>query len=262
METKDYLSAYYQHYDEDGRLARNRRGQVEYATTMAYLRRYLSPGCRVLEIGAGTGRYSITLAAEGYDVTAVELLPHNLNQLRRKITPSMNIQALQGNALDLSMLDSAQYDVTLLLGPLYHLFTREDKHQAISEALRVTTPGGVVMAAYCIAEGSIIEYAFRQSHLQRLIQEGMLDPETFITTSKPSDLFELVRKSDIDRLMADFPVERLHYVALEGFAYFLRQELEADEALFQMFLKYHLTVCEQADLVGATAHSLDIFRKR
>ena len=90
----------------------------------------------------------------------------------------------------------------------------------------------------------------------------MLDPETFITTSKPSDLFELVRKSDIDRLMADFPVERLHYVALEGFAYFLRQELEADEALFQMFLKYHLTVCEQADLVGATAHSLDIFRKR
>lgn len=262
METKDYLSAYYQHYDEDGRLARNRRGQVEYATTMAYLRRYLSPGCRVLEIGAGTGRYSITLAAEGYDVTAVELLPHNLNQLRRKITPGMNIQALQGNALDLSMLDSAQYDVTLLLGPLYHLFTREDKHQAISEALRVTKPGGVVMAAYCIAEGSIIEYAFRQGHLQRLIQEGMLDPETFITTSKPSDLFELVRKSDIDRLMADFPVERLHYVALEGFAYFLRQELEADEALFQMFLKYHLTVCEQADLVGATAHSLDIFRKR
>ena len=262
METKDYLSAYYQHYDEDGRLARNRRGQVEYATTMAYLRRYLSPGCRVLEIGAGTGRYSITLAAEGYDVTAVELLPHNLNQLRRKITPGMNIQALQGNALDLSMLDSAQYDVTLLLGPIYHLFTREDKHQAISEALRVTTPGGVVMAAYCIAEGSIIEYAFRQGHLQRLIQEGMLDPETFITTSKPSDLFELVRKSDIDRLMADFPVERLHYVALEGFAYFLRQELEADEALFQMFLKYHLTVCEQADLVGATAHSLDIFRKR
>ena len=262
METKDYLSAYYQHYDEDGRLARNRRGQVEYATTLAYLRRYLSPGCRVLEIGAGTGRYSITLAAEGYDVTAVELLPHNLNQLRRKITPGMNIQALQGNALDLSMLDSAQYDVTLLLGPLYHLFTREDKHQAISEALRVTTPGGVVMAAYCIAEGSIIEYAFRQGHLQRLIQEGMLDPETFITTSKPSDLFELVRKSDIDRLMADFPVERLHYVALEGFAYFLRQELEADEALFQMFLKYHLTVCEQADLVGATAHSLDIFRKR
>ena len=262
METKDYLSAYYQHYDEDGRLARNRRGQVEYATTMAYLRRYLSPGCRVLEIGAGTGRYSITLAAEGYDVTAVELLPHNLNQLRRKITPGMNIQALQGNALDLSMLDSAQYDVTLLLGPIYHLFTREDKHQAISEALRVTTPGGVVMAAYCIAEGSIIEYAFRQGHLQRLIQEGMLDPETFITTSKPSDLFELVRKSDIDRLMADFPVERLHYVALEGFAYFLRQELEADEALCQMFLKYHLTVCEQADLVGATAHSLDIFRKR
>ena len=32
----------------------------------------------------GTGRYSVTLAAGGYDVTAVELIPHNLAQLEAK----------------------------------------------------------------------------------------------------------------------------------------------------------------------------------
>ena len=262
MEIKDYLTEYYAHYDEEGRLARNRRGQVEYVTTMTYLRRYLRPGCRVLELGAGTGRYSVTLAGEGYDVTAVELVEHNLEQLRGKITPDMSIRAIQGNALNLSMLEPAAYDLTLLFGPLYHLFTWEDKRQAISEALRVTKPGGIVMAAYCISEGSILEYAFRRGRLWELIREGMLDPDTFVTRSKPSDLFDMVRKGDIDRMMADFSVERLHYVAAEGFSYFMRQEQEEmDEDTFRMFLRYHLTVCEHPDLVGVTAHSLDIFRR-
>ena len=36
---------------------------------------------------------------------------------------------------------------------------------------------------------------------------------------------------------------------------------ELEETTFQTFVKYHLTICENPDLGGATAHSLDIFRK-
>lgn len=55
----------------------------------------------------------------------------------------------------------------------------------------------------------------------------------------------------------------LHYVATDGLSYFMRRELEEmDGETFRMFLKYHLAVCENPDLVGATAHSLDIQRKR
>ena len=85
----DFLDAYYNAYEEEGRLL-SRHGQVEYLTTMKYIRESLDGVCRpvLLEIGAGTGRYSITLAKEGFRVTAVELIAHNLEVLRSKLDGS------------------------------------------------------------------------------------------------------------------------------------------------------------------------------
>lgn len=259
----DCISEFYSGYDEEGRLIRD-TGRVEYTTTMTYIHKYLQPGARVLEIGAGTGRYAVTLAREGYDVTAVELVPHNLEILKSKITGDITMKALQGNALDLSMLADETFDLTLVLGPMYHLYEKTDKRRAISEAIRVTKRGGILMVAYCVPDASIVEYVFKGGKLKEVLNDGMLDPVTFVTKSSPSAqyLFEMVRKSDVDKLMAEFPVERLHYVATDGLSYFMRREVdEMDEETFRMFLKYHLTVCENLDLVGATAHSLDIFRR-
>jgi hypothetical protein len=57
MNANEYLSAYYSSYNEDRRLS-DRHRQVEFLTTMRYVGRYVAPGARVIEIGAGTGRYS------------------------------------------------------------------------------------------------------------------------------------------------------------------------------------------------------------
>lgn len=261
MEILKYLTNYYENYDEDSRLL-SRRGQIEYLTTMGYIQAYLHPGMKILEIGAGTGRYACTLASMGYDVTAVELIPHNLDILRSKITPDMKLTPLEGNALNLNMLNSEHYDMVLLLGPMYHLYNEIDKRQALSEAIRVTKSGGVVFSAYCIAESNIINYGFQKGHIMELVQEGLLDLKTFKTFSRPQDLFELVRKSDIDKLMEGFPTQRLHYIATDGLAYIIKDTLDAmDEDAFRIYLTYHLTVCENPDFVGATAHSLDVFRK-
>ncbi|MDD3041198.1 hypothetical protein [Bacteroides sp.] len=90
----------------------------------------------------------------------------------------------------------------------------------------------------------------------------MLDGETFAATSQPKDLFELVRKEDIDALMSVFPVTRLHYVASDGFALFMREAVvNMDDETFVLVLKYHLSTCERDDFVGATSHVIDVFRK-
>ena len=79
----DMLNEFYDKYDEDTRVSRSRHGQLEYLTTMQYIHKLTASKSSVIEIGAGTGRYSIELAKEGYDVTAVELAKSNVDKLRQ-----------------------------------------------------------------------------------------------------------------------------------------------------------------------------------
>lgn len=261
----NYIEDYYSNFDENGRLD-NRWGQIEFLTTMRYINKYLeqTPNAKVLEIGAGTGRYSRTIADMGYEVTAVELVPHNITIFKEQLTESQKIDVIQGNALNLDMLDSNTFDITLVLGPMYHMYNEADKEQVISEALRVTKSGGIVFVAYCISDASILEDGFRNDFLMitDYLNNGKIDPATFATTSLPEDLFELVRKEDIDHLMSKLSVLRLHYVATDMISRFLRESLSnMDEEKFDLYLRYHYAVCERPDMVGMTHHSLDIFKK-
>ncbi len=257
------ISSYYSNYDENGRLE-SKHGQVEFLTTMRYIEKYLIPGAKVIEIGAGTGRYSRALAGMGYVIEAVELTEHNIGIFKENLKPGHKINISQGNALDLSRFGDNSFDITLILGPMYHLYTKEDKKQAITEALRVTKQGGIIFAAYCISDGSIVWQGFQSKafDVADYIRRGKINPETFGTFSVPEDIFELVRKEDIDSLMSGFNAERLHYVSTDLFTNYMREVIDSmsgDE--FELYLKYHFAVCERADMCGITHHSLDIFRK-
>lgn len=232
---------------------------------MRYIEKYIKPGDHVLEIGAGTGRYSHALARQGYAVDVVELVEHNIEVFRKNTLSTENITVTQGNALDLSAFPDNEYDITLLLGPLYHLYSEEDKRQALREAIRVTKQGGgCIFAAYVISDGCLLDEGFRRGNINvaEYMENGLIDSETFAAKSEPKDLFELVRKEDIDDLMSVFPTRRLHYVAADGCALFMREVIDKmDDDTFELYLKYHFAVCERNDLAGMTSHALDIFRK-
>ena len=261
METLHALNQYYECYDEEHRLT-SRHGAVEFLTTMRYIEKYLRPGMRILEIGAATGRYSHTLARMGYSVDAVELVQHNIDTFKAHTLPEEQVRIVQGNAKDLSGFSSCSYDITLLLGPMYHLFTEEEKLQALSEAIRVTKTGGLVFAAYCGNDATILQFCFMRGMLKEPHYRSLIDPVTFKAHSDPIELFELHRKGEIDGLLSHFPVTRLHYVASDGFTHYMRQTIaDMDEEMYQLYLRYHFATCERQDMVGYSNHILDIFRK-
>lgn len=250
---------FYNNYDEEGRLMRKSR-MPEYLTTMKYIEKYLTHDARIIEIGAGTGRYSLALAEMGYDVTAVELVPHNIEIMKKKVKAHHNIKIFEGNARDMSAFESDTYDIVLLLGPMYHLFTDEDKHKALSEAIRIAKTNGVIYASYCNNDTSIYKFFYKNIVLKYL-EKGLIK-EDYHTVSAPEEIFELYRKSDIDKLMENYDVTRLHFVGVDMLSYIFDDKFDdLSEREFDEYMKFLSTLCEREECVGMSIHMLDVFRK-
>ena len=169
------IEKHYNKHPEDLRLQR-RHGIVEFETTMHHLRRLIHPDSFLLDIGAGTGRYTSALMAEGYRVKAVELVRRNIEVFLKR-EPGADV--VQGDARDMPFLPTATADVTLLLGPLYHLIGDEEKLKALNEAKRVTKPGGLIFVAYLMNEYSILSYCFDE-YYRELHSRGQELPYTGI----------------------------------------------------------------------------------
>ena len=261
MEVKDYLNNYYKEYDEDGRLT-SRYGMVEYLTTMKYVEMYLRPGMRIMEIGAATGRYSHALAQKGYRVDAVELIEKNIEVFKQNTVPGEPVTITQGNAMDLSAFESDTYDITLLLGPMYHLFNEADQLQALKEAIRITKPGGIIFAAYCSNDATMVQYCFGRGMLKEEKYKKLVDLTTFKASADPAELFMLYRTEDVNALMSHFDTQRLHFIGTDMATNYMRGVIdEMDDELFDLYLRYHMSICERQDMVGTSHHFLDIFRK-
>lgn len=257
------LEEYYNKFNEEKRL-NSRHGQVEFITSMKYIHKHISSDIppqdiKILDIGAGTGRYSVALAEEGYDVTAVELVKYNLGILKKK---NSSVKAMQGNALNLKKLSDDTFDLTLLFGPMYHLFGFEDKLKALNEAKRVTKPGGIILVAYCMNEYSVLTYAFKEKHILECIDQNRFT-EDFHTLSAKENLYDYVRMEDINALNEASKLKRLQIISPDGPANYIRPFLnQLSQEEFEWFLKYHLATCERQDLIGAGAHTLDILQKQ
>ena len=261
MERIDYLRNYYENYDENSRLER-RRGRVEFLTTVHYIDKYLKEGMKILEIGAGTGRYSHFFAQNGYAVDAVELIEHNIEIFKANTKDGEKVNIQQGDAVDLKNIKDDVYDITLLLGPMYHLYTDVDRKAAVEEAIRVTKKGGIVFAAYCNNDMTVYQFCFSQGNIFNERYKKLIDFDTFKLASTPEEVFVLYRKSDVDELMSEFKVKRLNYVGTDMLTRFIAESVDAmDDKTFNEYMRYHLCICERPDMIGATHHMLDIFRK-
>ena len=256
----DIVSEFYGCFDEDSRVDSTRAGQLEYRTTMEYIRRHAAPGCRVLEVGAGTGRYSIALARAGYEVTAVELVAHNLDILRQNGAGLPNLRPFQGDALDLSRFSDGAFDLTLVLGPMYHLYDPTEVRTAISEALRVTRSGGAVIFAF-LSVHAIMSNNYLQGDLQFGLRENFT--EAYQTKHFPEQLFTGYDIAEFEDLFTGLPAQHLTTAAADGILELAARGRDfcLSDTDFEAYTRYHLATCEKRELLGQSSHLLYICRK-
>ena len=259
------VSEFYGEFEEDGRLERSRHGQLEYATTMEYIHRFAKPGAKLIELGAGTGRYSLALAKEGYDVTAVELVDSNLEVLRRKMTSlpegSVRLKAVSGDATNLAAFSDESFDVTLSFGPMYHLYEPEDVRRAIREAVRVTKKGGVILVAFL----SVYAIMF-DNYLKETLHDGIVEnfDAEYRTRHFAEQLFTGYDIVEFEDLFRSEPVDHVTTVAANTVLELAeaRSDFSMSDEDFWEFFRYHLATCEKRELLGASSQLLYICRKQ
>jgi len=258
---KEIISSFYERYDEDGRIAGSRHGQLEYCTTMAYIHRYTTGRSKILEIGAGTGRYSIALAREGMDVTAVELVGSNLDILRSNSRGMANIQSFPGDAADLSRFPDNSFDITLSLGPMYHLYEPDEVNRAIDEAIRVTKPGGVIMFAFISVFAIMYANYFYGSWAEGQAENFTAD---FQVRHFKEQLFTGYDIAEFEELFHGKPVEWITTAGVDGLIEPIekRPDFSLSDAEFTALAEWYLNFSEKRELLGTTNHLLYICRKQ
>lgn len=261
------LEQYYNKFNEDGRLTR-RHGIVEFNTSMYFIHEFLeeyskkykleNKDIKILDLGAATGAYSVPLSEEGYQVTAVEKVVHNLNQLKKKTD---KVTAILGDAVDLSYLKDDEFDLIICFGPMYHLISKEDKLSALSECKRVLKQNGHIFNAYCMNEYAVMTFGFKEKHLLEAKAQGKVsDDYLFLSTN--DELYSYLRMEQIDELNSLSGLTRSFIFSPDGPANYMRYELKnMSDELFEEFLNYQIKNCKRPDLLGAGFHTVDVLRK-
>jgi 2-polyprenyl-3-methyl-5-hydroxy-6-metoxy-1,4-benzoquinol methylase len=207
---------------EHERLAR-REGKLELVRTRELLERFLpaSPA-RVIDVGGGTGAHASWLAAAGYSVHLVDLVPAHVETAAGR----GGLTAAVGDARSLAEPDG-RFDVALLLGPLYHLADPADRERAIREACRVVRGGGLVVAAFISRSAAVLD-GFVKGWIDRpgaveVVAEHIrggsaaLSPGGFSSVSyfhRPSEALAELRSSGLE-VLGRFGVEGPGWVAAD-----------------------------------------------
>jgi ubiquinone/menaquinone biosynthesis C-methylase UbiE len=263
------------HYDEGverERLLRGGAGRLEYLRTRELLARYLPrPPATVLDVGGGAGVYALPLAREGYSVHLIDPVPLHVDQAREASALQREAPLASAEVGDARRLpwDDNSVEAVLLLGPLYHLTSRDDRLQALREAYRVVRSGGLVAAAAISRFASTYDGLLRgfledpsfEEIVERDVREGQHRnptgrPEWFTTA-----YFHLPEELRDEVIEAGFRVEAL--VGIEGPAWVL-PDLDywlEDPARRSRLLEAIRRVETEPSLLGASAHILVVGRR-
>lgn len=250
------ITKLYELIDEDSRLGRSKAARIEFITHTKIIDRYLREGAKIADLGAGAGEYSLHYASLGYEITAVDLSPTNIEAFRKKIKSEHKIQLVQGDACNLSFLSDDSYDIVLVFGPLYHLADLADRSRCIQEAKRICKNDGVIL--FTFINHDMIPFTetfcYNPTHLMGDSYDG--------TTHRVENFpFVFLNAKEARGLLEKEGIKVDTAVASQGLGELMADKINTmSEEVYERYVAYHLHVCEKPEMLGITNHLLFVGR--
>lgn len=250
MDNEQIVELYYENFNEETRVIKDQAHMIEYNITMKYINKYLKPDSKIIEVGCGTGVYSLSLADRGLDITAVDISEKNLNLLQQKVTVNSNIHIYKRNAVSLYNIADNTFDICLCLGPLYHLFDKKDINQALSEMKRVTKNNGIIF----------ISYLSQDYIMMREPEKIFNNPSKYLSSnynfiSRIQDVFYYFTIDKFRRLMQEHELFQECLFTMDGITSFIREDVnKLDQEAYSHYMAYSLKNCEREELMGFSPH--------
>ncbi|HHD2753532.1 TPA: class I SAM-dependent methyltransferase [Clostridium perfringens] len=253
---EERVSALYGIFNESTRLS-SKATQVEFLTTVRNIEKFLKPGMKILDLGAGTGEYSLYFAKKGFEITAIELVEKHVKEIKKKCEKDMNLSVFQGNALNISNIKDNSYDIVLCFGPLYHLSKIEDRMKCIEQVKRVCKKDGKMFFAF-ISNDMVITTETMCYNLD-FLKGDTYNHETFKVVDFP---FVFHTVDQCRKLLNNSNLKITSEIAADGLSELLADKINAmDEKDYNLWLNYHYYCSEKPEFLGCSNHLLFIAKK-
>lgn len=256
----------YNTIDEENRLKSTNARKVEFLTTIDAIGSLVKKNMRLLDCGCGVGIYSMYCAKIGAYVTALDLVPKHIEKLKAvAYAENTNIDIRLGNAIDLSAFEEESFDITLCMGPLYHLLDKKDQESCINECIRVTKKGGYIVFSY-ISPFSVFPCVIRgdQSRISEQLARKIIC-EKQISSSDDLCFWTdnyYYSPDEIETVMVGHGLTIEDHLATDGQSIAFQNVINAlNDAQFAIWMKYHRLVCREKSIIGASNHGLIIVRR-
>ena len=209
---RQHTAAFFDEYGEQEwtRFDEGRTPPQSVAVHLAKLREFVKVGDRVLDVGAGPGRFTIELARLGADIAVADISARQLELNRERVEEagleSRISERVQADVTDLSRFDDASFDAVVCFGgPLSYVVDRAE--QGVAELLRVTRPGGHVLLSVMSLIGVAVHFIEHVLDLAR--RDGLELNEAIVRTGLLPEgegyghlPMKLYRWSELDALLS------------------------------------------------------------
>lgn len=215
-----------------------------------FLERFVQPGDRVLDAGAGPGRFSLELVRLGADVVALDISPAQLEQLRARLPEA---ETHLGDVTDLSRFADNSFDVTVCYGgPLSYVVDRAD--DTLAELVRVTRSGGHVLVSVMSTIGTLVHFlaAIFENAQNDSVEEQLEIVRTGFLPEKPNYghlAMKMYRWSELETMLSR------HGEVVAAAASGLLPDLRPEEPeLQELVRRVEAELCEEPGALSSGQH--------